>query len=425
MMSYLFWVLAIGLFIGLIHHLRSADPTVEPVSLREALSAKSKDKQSASSDPIDGILPDVDYKNTEVTKVITAIFAVLVAPFRFLWEKIKELTAWLSKKIERAKNRVLKLEGRKDTENEGEHEWSLLVAVLCIAALIFFTLANYQILKIGMQTVWPVEKRPLAYFFGKPVYAIAVLAIIMIIGEFIFSLMGRRYLNLSLRRSSTAEDGEQSVSIQKNETKEKGSETKEKDRMKEKYLVTARLFYTGLVLFAVIESVLAIIRTKQLGFYENIGGTANGFSVNLPLWVIGIISFAVPLVAAYCFEYAVHYIIPLFCILLIIAAGLIWVAFLLIDLLLRVTHAFFISIIELLALPFMIALPSRWMESWYKGKPDEKVQPKVVYAITENQEEVVIVPESAAIESKEKRLAIGYSVNSTHQLPFSQGGEDK
>lgn len=319
-MNAILLALVVGLILGTLHCLRSENGKK---NIKDAFGEQKEGEKETLVNTVQtavkSLLPDFQYSDSEIAKIITGVFKLIVIPVRAVGSALVHLIAKCIQWALKAEKRNKKLD---NNEDDGEHHWSLLVAVFSLFCLIFLTLANYKILCLGLEWVLPFsDERPFAYIGRTALYIIPVMAVIFIAAELLLSLMGKKYRNKSSNSSSNSKDYWTQV--------------------------LTYLFYTGLITFAGVEAVLAVIRTIQL---TTEAGSSPLFG-NLPLWAVGIISFMVPLIAAFAFEYATQYFIQLGSTVLGLLAALVWLPIFLAELTLLWIHALLILILEVMAIP--------------------------------------------------------------------------
>lgn len=324
-MSVLAIVICVIAALAIMHYIQGRSPETQTRNTDEIfagwmgrINGKKKGLPGIGRDVLEGIsciLPHFTYRDTVVAKIIIGIFHIIMIPLWLILVALTALIVLIFGAIVATKELLVNehTENGHDKEHKEGLPQSMLLAILCIIAVVIFTAANYQILKIGLPAIWPVEKKAIAYIFGHPISAISVLAILMIIAEFFLGLLRSEFK----KRNSHFVGHSPGA---------------------------AAMCLVGLLALCAIESLLAVYRTMQLN--------AQGESHGIPLIAVAVVSFIVPLIAAIAFEYASRYLLWLIGGVIIFVLGILWIATFFACLLLIWLEALILQVFEILTIPF-------------------------------------------------------------------------
>ncbi|MFH1207652.1 MAG: hypothetical protein V1668_03540 [Patescibacteria group bacterium] len=306
---------------GIVHYFQSCRPDIGKKNTADFLKRDRENKTKGNEedvpkklcDTVDSVMPSCEYSDTVVTKLIVGLFQLILIPLRLINNAFVLFIGFLLTAIDEAKRAIHERFKKQNTAN-GEYSRGLMISFIALIALVVLTMANYQILKIGLPIIWPVDKRPIMNIFGMDVYVVNLLAILMIVAEFTASLLAYEY------RSS-------------------------KGLIVKKSKSTSAVMYLILIILCAAEALLAVYRTQYQTNYNN----------SLPLYAIGFISFIVPLLAAFCFEKISMYLVWMLAGIMLIVVGILWLPFLIAEIIVSWLLSLALYLLEAISAPFRMA----------------------------------------------------------------------
>ncbi|MFA6553475.1 MAG: hypothetical protein WCT27_03530 [Patescibacteria group bacterium] len=298
-MSTLLITLAVIAVLALIHYVQTCNPDIERKNIADHLrrhkeknpNQKGKEIADSINAGLDSIMPSYEYHDTVVAKLIIGLFNLALTPLRLITMGFVWLICFLLQVIADAKATISANFSEKNGNRPGDLAKGLMLAFIVMIILAVLTVANFEILKIGLPAIMAADKAPI-HILGMNIYAINVLAIVIIMGGFIMSLLAHEF------RSNTS-------------------------HFVEKSSFKSLLMLFGLLALCGVEAIIAVKRTEYVGD-ANILNT-------LPNFAVGFISFIVPFIAAICFEYMSAYLPWMLDVMTLIVVGILWLPFLLAD----------------------------------------------------------------------------------------------
>ncbi len=330
-MSTLVILLLVVAGLVIIHYFHSLGQESSKKNIADYLKRKRRkktdqDKRDMSddiNDGLDSLMPNYDYQDTTIARLIIGLFNLILIPLRMINDAFTWLICTLRQVIIDAKD-TIKQQFKTDTIDEantkgdgqaGDLARGFMLSFIVLIVLVVLTVANYEILRIGLPVIWPADKTPVANIFGMDVYVINILAILMIIAEFTLSLLAHEFRS-------------------------------DRSRFTEKSRAMTVIMYVFLVALCLSEAALAVYRTQYMGGSRYIN--------DLPLWAIGFISFIVPLIAALCFEYMSGYLIWMLAGILLIIVYILRLPFLLAEMIVTRLLELALYLLDILSAPFRI-----------------------------------------------------------------------
>lgn len=333
--------LMLGLFIGFIHFLRSLRyrPMIDVMEATNNGNSKLLDRlQIRMNEHMGGF----EFHSSEISQFLNGLFKILTLPLVLIKELLKHLiekaeyvlnSAKMENLARKADSRGSKIEDTAFTVQEdsaitdGIFHREMLLAFFCLVAWVVFTIANYEILNIGLPIIWGVEKLVRVNLFGKVFFMspIGILALLMILAEFLLGLFGFEFLN-------------------------------KRSRIVKYSKIGSSLCFAWLVVLALVEAALAIFRTIELrkGYYAtSLDGSFAGVSAtNYPFWAVGIISFIIPLIAAFAFDRTFRYLNFLWPEIAIALANIISFSLIILEAIAKGIRYALLLVLEMFAAPF-------------------------------------------------------------------------
>lgn len=265
------------------------------------------------------------FPSSEVSQILFGILFLLAFPLMVIRNALNALTKSALRELDVAKRELLSHDDDPaDSKDEpvSPRNAALVLAFLLFGGCLVFAVLNVRILEMGLPLIFPVDRKAVSFiWFGASITltGVQLLAWTFMLVQWMLALAHREFGN-------------------------------PKSRVVRPSKMVAYMCLLALIVFGACEATLTVVRTYQMrATYLHEAAVGSWWS--LPLWVVGVVGFLLPVIAALSAELGFKFLPLLLYVCIGTVTGLLGLPFSLVVGLIALVAALLLSVLGLFGLP--------------------------------------------------------------------------